>query len=131
MTMSESSPEPVAEHDNSPLCESRNCAKKKRGVHVATHEVLLTCDDETYWCDYAIAFSDQHLSRHTPEFVAEELKLTGEYDRVAGVMCETTDGIVPMIDVVAMGLEALRAPYCALCREVALVAIAVPIENRP
>jgi len=112
-----------------PSCESYTCAKYKRGDHSATYKVVLQCDHTGYWCDYALTYCRQHAARHSPEFVAEELKRTGEYAEIEGKLCDTTEGMVPMINIVAMGLAALTAPPCIWCREVAEVVAAVPING--
>ena len=113
-----------------PLCDFGRCRQKKRGLHLATTEVLLDCGDTGYWCDYAVTYTNQHKARHEPEFVAEELKRFGQYQGIEDVMVETTTGMRSMLYIIAMGLEALSHPFCVRCREAVLISAAAPIDGR-
>lgn len=105
-------------------CDSQGCARMGRGDHPATHEVLLLCGHVRYWCELSIRECDEYL-RGVTRMVARAAADAGD------ALVETTEGPMPMRDIVIMAVEALHTPQCAWCNESAAIVAAVPISRWP
>ena len=130
MTTGDTNPGPLeGECYDPPLCDSRDCAKKGRGLHLATHEAILRCDHTSYWCDYAITYSEEYRANYRPpQQIFELLRrvFAGEYG-VDGEI-EMTEDMEPPIDTVAMRHQELFMPLCG-CHFMAMVRVALPIGS--
>lgn len=119
------SPEKVAPKQESQIpCDSQGCARMGRGDHPASHEVLLECGHVRYWCELAILECDEYTSG-----VAQmAARAAADAD---DALVETTDGPMPMRDIVIGALQSLGAPKCAWCGGSGAIVAAVPISERP
>jgi hypothetical protein len=46
-----------------PLCDAGCCSAKGRSDHLATHEVLLACGHNRFWCTEAVRSCDDQAAR--------------------------------------------------------------------
>ena len=94
--------------DRQTPCDSHGCARKGRGDHPASHEVLLECGHVRYWCEPSIRECDEYSSG-VAQMAAQAAADAGDD------LVETTDGMRPMREILIMAVHALHTPRCAWC----------------
>lgn len=103
------SPEQVAPQQDSRIpCDSQGCARMGRGDHPASHEVLLECGHVRYWCELSILECDEYTSG------VAQMAVRAAAD-AGDDLVETTEGPMPIRDIVSMAVQAIHAPQCAWC----------------